>query len=188
MKSHNIAFLAFLVIGSIVFAGCSSSSSSSNLRPEWVDQGSGFYRGDKSEAFYGVGVATGIQNVQLRRTAAGLNARIELARSLKSMLLALGQAYARHVSGGVPNISNEEQVVREMGEIFTDTTLYNVPITNFYYSESEQTLYALAVMDASVMKDQLTQIKKLSPQVQDAILKNSDEAFKELYKKRKENK
>jgi len=186
MKLRNKFFLLLFSIIPILFGGCSSSSES--VRPMWIDQGSGLYNGEKGIAFYGVGTATGIQNVQLRRTVAGTNARAELVRSIKVRLFDLVKIYARYVSNGDPNISNEEQTAQAVTESFTDTTISNASITNFYYSESEQTLYALAIMDASIFKDQLSQTKRLNPRVQDAILKNSEKAFKELYDKIKTNK
>ena len=181
----NFRFLTIAAAFVLLAAGCSSSRLSSD-RPGWVDQGSGFFTGEKGKAFYGVGAATGISNVQLRRTTAETNARADLARSFKTRITDLVQVYMRHVSGGQPGRASEEQVTRQVTEAFTDMDLVGVPVISHYYEPGQETEYALVIMDVGSMKDQISQMKQLGKEVQEAILKNSEEAFKELEEKRRQ--
>ena len=178
MKKFSIGTLALALLALLLLAACSSSTTSN--RPGWIDQGSGFYAGDKGKAFYGVGAATGIKTAQLRRTTAETNARADLARSFKTRVTDLVKIYMRNVAGGPETKGNEEQVNQQVTKAFTDLELVGVPVINHYYSQGEDTEYALVMMDAATMKEQLSQMKQLSKQVQDQILKNSEDAFKEL--------
>ena len=173
-----ISIAAFLV--AIIIAGCASSSQTTSNRPGWVDKGSGFFSGDRGKAFYGVGAATGIRNVQLRRTTAETNARADIARAFKTKVADLVKVYMRHVSGGDPARSSEEQTAQQVTRAFTEMDLVGARVIDHFFDPADQTEYALVVMDAAGMKDQVAQMKQLSKQIQDAILKNSDDAFNEL--------
>jgi len=182
-------FLAvFLIALSIIIGLAACGGGATSNRPGWIDQGSGFFSGDRGKAFYGVGAVTGIKNVQLRRTTAETNARADLARSFKTRVTDLVKVYMRAVSGGPEGKANEEQVAQSVTRAFTDMELVGVPVINHYFSPGEDTEYALVMMDLSTMKDQISQMKQLSKQVQDAILKNSDDAFKELQEEQAKNK
>lgn len=185
----HIAFiLVVAIIVAATLAGCGSSARTSSNRPGWVDQGSGFFSGDRGKAFYGVGAATGFKNIQLRRTTAETNARTDLARSFKTRIGDLVEIYMRHISGGPENKVNEEQVARQTTIAFTDMDLAGVPVIAHYFESGEDTEYALVIMDITAMKDQISQMKQLSKELQDAILKNAEEAFKGLEEKQAKNK
>ncbi len=57
-----------------------------------------------------------------------------------------------------------------------------------HYEPGEDTEYALVMMDIAGMQSQISQMRQLSKQIQDAILKNSEDAFKELEEERTKNK
>jgi hypothetical protein len=184
MNKSLVGFLASFLFLFLV-AGCRGVSSN---RPAWVDQGSGFFSGDRGKAFYGVGAATGIKNVQLRRTSAETNARADLARSFKTRISDLVKIYMRHISGRPEMKGSEEQVNQQVTKAFTDMELAGVPVVAHHYEPGEDTEYALVMMDVAGMQSQISQMKQLSKQIQDATLKNSEDAFKELDEERMKNK
>jgi hypothetical protein len=186
MKKICVALsLSLAVI--LVLAGCASSSVSSN-RPGWVDQGTGFFSGDRGKAFFGVGAASGIKDVSMRRTTAEADARAALARSFRSKIVDLVKIYRRHVVGGDAGKVSEEQLAQQATRAFTEMELVGVPVVSFYFEPSENTQYALVMMNAASLKDQISQMKELSKEIREAIIKNSDDAFKELEEERQKNK
>ena len=149
-------------------------------RPEWIDQGSGAFGGDVGVAFYGVGAADAKTHptVTSRRTASGLNARAELARSFKTEINDLLKAYERVVSDG--EIANVEVFSQQATTAFTSITLTGAFIVDRYFDTSEQVQYALTRMSISDFKKQIEEMEQLSEEVQETIMNNAEDAFQEL--------
>lgn len=175
--------VAILLGLSLLACGGATQLTPTKGRPEWIDKGGGFFSGDKGTAFYGVGAASNISIPSLRRTTAEAQARADIARVFKSRISNLVKAYSRSISGGGDAANAKEsmeQFAQEATKAFTSMELSGVLIVDRYYDEKERTQYALAVMDLAAFKDQVSQMRDLSEQAQEAIKANADEAFGEL--------
>src|SRR4030088_1593841 len=61
--------------------------------PDWVNRGSGAFGSDKGKMFYGVGFASGIHNVAMRRSPSDSRARAEIAKTLDTYVAVLNKDY-----------------------------------------------------------------------------------------------
>jgi len=179
MKKFNlINNLAITFIIAFMILGCAATKEATK-RPGWIDKGSGFFSGDRGKAFYGVGTASYITNVGLRREAADAGARTDLAKIFKTQIKNLVKIYAASIYGGRDR-EKEEQFVSSATKSFTEMELAGSMIIDRYYDEKEKTQYSLAVLDMNFFKDQVTRMKELSKEVQEAIKANAEKAFEEL--------
>ena len=84
------------------------------------------------------------------------------------------------------NVPTCQQYVQNEEEVSYDyqnsecMELSGAQIINRYYDVNEKTQYSLSVLDLNAFKDQVTQMKELSQQAQEAIRQNADAAFEEL--------
>ncbi len=174
---------ALALLMSAVF-GCSGSGPSSvPSDKKWVEQGGGFYSGQRGKAFYGVGAATNQQNVQLRRVTAETNARTDIARTFKTKISDLIKIYNRTIQGG-NNLDQQsnEAFAQQATVAFTEMDLSFATIVDSYYDANEKTFYSLACLDLEAFKKSLDGVKNLSKQYQEQIKANADSAFDELSK------
>lgn len=149
-------------------------------RPEWIDRGSGFYDGARGKAFYGVGAASNISIVSLRRSTSEAQARADLARTFRSNVANLVKSYTLSTLAGATSSEITEQFARETTKAFTTLELTGVPVVDHYYDENEQTQYSLAMMDAATFKGLAAQMSELNRQMREAVEKNAEKAFEEM--------
>jgi len=175
-------FLVGVIIWLIVLGlFCTSRQVASN-RPGWVDKGTGYFSGERGKAFYGVGAATNIMNVSLKRKTADANARASLAAIFSTKIKELVKNYVKSISKGVgENIRiTEEQFAQSATKAFTEMELSGAIIIDRYFDSVEKTQYSLAVLDLSLFKDKVKEMKNLSQEVQNVIEQNAEKAFNEL--------
>jgi len=93
MKSRRIAVLGvILTLGVFLIAGCASAPEGKIADgPEWVYKGSGAFDVDKGKVFYGVGVASGINNKALLISTAQNRARAEVAKVMETYVAVLSK-------------------------------------------------------------------------------------------------
>jgi len=175
-------WIAWAIVLTIGFVGCGGQKEAipTKGRPGWIDKGGGFFTGDRGRAFYGVGAASNISTVSLRRNTADAQARVDLARAFKTRIENLVKIYTASTVGGVIPRESTEQDIIEVTKAFTKMDLSGAQIIDRYYDVQEKTQYALAMLDANTFKDQITQMKELSQQAQEAIRANAEAAFEEL--------
>jgi hypothetical protein len=149
-------------------------------RPKWIDQGGGFFSGDRGKAFYGVGVASNISSPSLQRSVAETQARADIARVFKSKIENLVKVYTRSISGGPGNRESPEQFAQETTRAFTSMELSGATVIDHYFDPRQKALYALAILDAEAFKTQLENLNELSEQTRQIIQENADKAFEEL--------
>jgi len=172
---------AIVCIGLVAaLSGCSGSKQVTSNRPGWIDQGPGFFTGEKGKAFYGVGVASNINNVMLRRSTADTQARVDLARVFNTRISDLVKTYARSVSGGPEAQVSEEQLAQQTTKAFTEMDLSGTQIVDRYFDPAENAQYALAMLDLTMFKNQIQKMQELSKEVKEIIEKNAEKAFQEL--------
>ncbi|MFC1725511.1 hypothetical protein ACFL4T_07770 [candidate division KSB1 bacterium] len=178
-----LGFLCLLVLS------CAGTKQMASNRPGWIDKGTGFFAGDNGKAFYGVGAATNISNVSLRRKASDAQARAQLAATFKTQIEDLTKIFAKSTSeGGAQVQMSEEQFVQATTRAFTKFDLTGAVIIDRFYDNVEKTQYSLSVLDMSLFKSKLKEMKELSEEVKNAIEKNAEKAFEELDKKSEKEK
>lgn len=166
----------------ILMAGCGGSRqlTPTEGRPKWINQGAGFFKGDKGKAFYGVGAASNMSSPSLRRNVADAQARADLARVFKTKIQNLVKVYSQSIGGGIENRESPEQFAQETTKAFTSMELSGAQIVNRYYDQKERTEYSLAMLDVTAFKGQVEQMRELSREMQELIKENADKAFEEL--------
>ncbi|MBI2191615.1 MAG: LPP20 family lipoprotein [Planctomycetes bacterium] len=184
--------MGFVVLSTtLLLGGCESSKSSSKSSgkemksggvfanaPEWVRKGSGSFEGDRGRAIYGVGSRSNIDNIARLQDAAKNAARTEVAKVLNVKVTSLAKDYFRSV--GTNDARQEEQLIQDVSKSYTEADLSGVQIVDMYHDPATKTMYSLAVMDLNLFKNITKDAAALKQEVKDYILKNADEAFKEL--------
>ena len=150
---------------------------------KWVDQGGGFFSGDKGRAFYGVGAASGMSNpamVAHRRNHADMQARTNIAKTFKTHVTDLMKSYSRVI--GRDNKASFEQFSQQVTKGFTDLDLKGTPVVDRCWEQSEQTQYSLAVMDIAAFKDTLKKMQGIPADAQKIVADHAEAAFEDLDK------
>lgn len=179
MKKLTLLWAGSILIVAVLL-GCASTKTVSSNRPEWVDKGGGFYTGDWGKVFYGVGAASNINNVSLRRNAADTQARADLARSFSTKIEDLIKIYAQSVSGGPQAQVSEEQLVQQATRAFTSLDLTGAIIVDRFYDSAEKTQYSITKLDMEMFKNQIEKMQELSQEIKKLIEENAEAAFNEL--------
>ena len=155
------------------------TQSNLNGSPDWVNKGSGAFKGEKGRVFYGVGISSGIRNAGLRRTDSDGKARADIAATMNTYVTRLTKSYAASTTAGDPNVSSEEQHVSDALKTFTQMQLSGVGIVDHWIA-NDGTEYALAQLDMEGFKGQMDKMKDLNAKVKEAVKANADKAFDEL--------
>lgn len=180
MRIKIVAMAAVLV--SLTLTGCAAQKANPavNDAPDWVTRGSGAYGGDSDQAFYGVGIASRVRNVALRRKQSDAQARASIAQVLNTYVKSLEKSYQQSISNGDDEYeASEEQVVSSTLKAYTEQQLIGVQIIDHWISP-EGDEYALARLDFDMFKDGATRLKQLNERAKAAILQRADDAFREL--------
>ena len=147
--------------------------------PDWVNRGSGAYGGEKGRVFYGVGIASGIRNVAMRRSTADSRARSEISKTLDTYVSVLNKDYQASTTAGDMSASSEEQHVEQALKTYSQMELSGVQIID-HWVDNDGTEYALSSLDMDTFKNNMDKMKELNSKVRDAVRQNADKAFDEL--------
>jgi hypothetical protein len=193
---RGILAIVLTVCFAVNLIQCAGTKTTASNIPGWINEGNGFYSGDKGTAFYGVGhrslseISQGVYGkIAIMQTrpediiqASDTQARAALARVFKTEIANLVKVYQREVTkevGARAGISTK-QFAKEVKTCFTQMDLSGVNIIDHFYYPYGYTQYSLAVLDLGGFKDRVEKMKEISKEVQDAILQNADKAFSEL--------
>ena len=193
---RGILAMVLTVCFAVNLIQCAGTKTIESNIPGWINEGSGFYSGDKGTAFYGVGhrslseISQGVYGkILIMETrpedviqASDTGARAALARVFKANIANLVKVYQREVAQGVGAGAaiSAKQFAKEVKTCFTQMDLSGVNIIDRFYDPIWHTQYSLAVLDLGGFKNQVEKMKEVSKEVQDAILQNADKAFSEL--------
>jgi len=147
--------------------------------PDWVNRGSGAFGGEKGRIFYGVGIASGIRNADMRRSTSDSRVRAEIAKTLSTYVTVLNKDYMASTTAGDMSASSEEQHVEQALKTYSNTELSGVVIVD-HFIDNDGTEYALAQLDMEGFKNNMDKMKELNAKVRDAVRANADKAFDEL--------
>lgn len=155
--------------------GGAQSEGKHDDRPEWVDRGG---TAMKDKAVYGVGVASNISSVSLRRSTADAQARAELAKIFTSKVQNLIKNYEASTNDG--DKESAEAHRQEATKLFTEMELAGVEVIDRFFDTEQNTQYALARLDPAAFDAQLDQMEKLSSRAKEIIRNNAKRAFDEV--------
>ncbi len=183
------AISLMLMAGMMLITGCASTQKVTTTTPiqelespEWVMKGSGAFGGEKGKVFYGVASAYGIKNFSLLRSAADNRARNEVAKVFQFYTASLMKDYAASTMAGDPDVTSEEQHVKQAIKTVTSMTLSGVEIVDHWQHPASGELFALARLDLNSFKDNFDKVKDLDRKVKDYIKGNADRMHEELEK------
>jgi len=146
--------------------------------PDWVQQGSGAFGGERGKAFYGVGTASNINMESLRRATSDASARAEIAKIMNTYVANLLKQYQESASDGEKN--QEVQMVTNTLKTFSQAQLQGVQIVKHWISNDGSTEFSLAQLDFSQFSQDMGQVKALNDRAREVIKARSDQAFNEL--------
>ena len=175
---------AALGVAAVILASCAGVKPSPTGEPAWVTKGSGAFKNEGKQVFYGVGAISGVRNKPLARTAAQNRARAEITKIFETYTASLMKDYAASTTGGAAvtqeSATSEEQHIEQAVKTFSAATLSGVEIIDYWTDSSDGTLYALARLDVESFRNSLDKIKELSAEVRDFVRKNAEKAFENL--------
>lgn len=145
-------------------------------RPKWVDMGGAAFKGDK--AMYGVGVASNISSISLRRSTADAQSRADLAKTFQTRVQNLLKNYEASTSDG--DKESAEAHRQEATKVFTEIELSGVEVVDRFFDLEQNTQYALSRLDPAAFDAQLDQMEKLGARAKDIIKSNAKAAFDEI--------
>lgn len=166
--------------GLALAAGCGSAQTAAVPQaPEWVHKASGAFKDGGQSVFYGVGIAGGIKNAAMRRTAADDRGRAEIAKVMNSYVTSLTKSYMASTIAGDPSKSSEEQHVTDTMKNFAKFTLHgSIPVDHWVAPDGTE--YALIKLDMKAIQQTLNDAKELDASVRDHIRANAEKAHDEL--------
>ncbi|MCA9560569.1 MAG: hypothetical protein H6704_18965 [Myxococcales bacterium] len=144
-------------------------------RPKWVDAGGAAF---KDKAFYGVGVASNISSVGLRRSTADAQARAELAKIFTSRVQNLIKNYEASTTDGEKEAAEAHR--QEATKVFTEMELAGVEIVDRFFDIDQKTQYSLARLDPDAFEAQLDRLDRLGSRAKEIIRDNARKAFQEI--------
>ena len=144
-------------------------------RPGWVDKGSAAM---KDKGFYGVGVASNISSVGLRRSTADAQARAELAKIFSSRVQNLIKNYEASTSDGAKESAEAHR--QEATKVFTELELAGVEVVDRFYDLDQKTQYSLARLEPDAFEAQLDKLERLGARAKAIIRASADKAFDEI--------
>jgi hypothetical protein len=174
---RRAAFALGLATAAVMTAcgGAQPSEGTHDDRPDWVDRGAAAM---KDKAMYGVGVASKISSVSLRRSTADAQARAELAKIFSSKVQNLIKNYEASTNDGDKEAAEAHR--QEATKVFTEMELSGVEVVDRFFDMEQDTQYALARLDPTAFAAQLDQMEKLSARAKEIIRANAGRAFDEL--------
>lgn len=178
-KAH--ATILITTAGMLLIAGCASTRMAKcEDHPGWVEQGGGFFGGDRDTAVYGVGVATNTGNTPISalRTTSDTRARADIASTILTNVEEMTKIYMGHVSDS--EAEQYEEIVKNGLITFTKMDLVGAAITNHHNCPRDKGYYALARMDPGAFSDTIEKMQDLNDKAREIIEENSEEVFDEM--------
>ncbi len=185
MKTKQMMALGVLLaVGLFLMTGCASAPAKLDEpeMPQWVYKGSGAFDDDKGKVFYGVGIASGINNKALLFSTADNRARAEVAKTLETYVAVLAKDYMASTTAGDMSASSEEQHVEQALKTFSKTTLHGAAIIDHWQDPEDKTMYALCQLDLLAFQEALDNYKELDAKVRDYVRENAEKMHGELEK------
>lgn len=175
--------MAAALFAAALLAGCSGKTEvDSDLQikgaPEWVNEGTQMLNDKDGRLFHGVGQAAAMGDESLQLATADERARAEVARVLSSFLKVASRDYGAMASRGGEQ-ANEQSVSRQI-ENLTQVNLTGARIIGRWRDKKSDTVYSIAELDMTRMKETVEQLQEMSPGLRGFLTQQSDTIFDRL--------
>ncbi len=174
-----ILALALALGGGLVLTACGGDQikgeGKTSDRPGWVDKGRAAM---PDKAFYGVGVASNITDIGLRRSTADAQARTELAKVFSTRVQDLLKTYRASTTDGDKEAAEAHR--QQATKVFTEMELSGVEIVDRFFDLQASAQFSLARLDAKAFDTQLEGMAALNKRAKDAIKASAAKAFAEI--------
>lgn len=176
--------LFFIVSASLLLAACASKTtveSDLGIRgaPDWVNEGTQYLNDNDGRLFHGVGQAPGMEDASLQIATADNRARAEVARILSSYLDVVSNDYTA-VSGNGDKVEVGQQAVSRQISNLSKVNLSGVRIIGHWKDENTDTIYSIAELDLSQVKNITEQVNGMNADLQRYIIDHSKNIFDNL--------
>ncbi len=175
-----------MILSLLLAAGCHKkplpSADTAIKGPAWAVKGSGAFEDQGSKVFYGVGLASGIQNKALLRQTADNRARAEIAKIMETYVAALGKDYMSSTLSSDMKKAAEEQHVEVALKTFTKTTVHGAQIIDRWVDPADKAMYSLCKLDLLAFKTALENDQNMDSKVRDFVRKNAEKLHSEMRK------
>ena len=182
--------VVIMILSLLMVAGCQKkprpSADTAIKGPAWAVKGSGAFEDQGSKVFYGVGLASGIQNKALLRQTADNRARAEIAKIMETYVVALGKDYMASTMSSDMKKASDEQHVEVALKTFTKTTVRGAQIIDRWVDPADKTMYALCKLDLSAFKKALEDDQNMDSKVRDFVRQNAEKLHSEMQKMEKQ--
>lgn len=143
--------------------------------PEWVVRGSRVEKG----TLFGVGAATGIQNIELARSTSANRGRAEISKILEVYSASLMKDYQESVTAGDFSNSSESQMVQQAIKTFSANLMNGTEVLE-YWADQDKTVYALVQLDFARARDAAAAQAEMSPGLRGWLDQNGDKTLADL--------
>ena len=154
--------------------------------PQWVTQKGAAFSGER-RVLHGVGSSSGLVNPTMRRKAAEVQARRDLADTMEVYVAALNKQYMSETTAGDLSRHDVEQHITDVTKQITQQTLNGAQIVEYWEHPLRNEAYALARLDMdqfveimSSYKTASQKFQELDAQLREQIKENAAKAHDEL--------
>jgi hypothetical protein len=185
MQAKNL----FLISGVILLlAACASKTTvESDLgisgAPDWVNEGTQYLNDKDGRLFHGVGQAPAMGDESLQISTADNRARAEVARILTSYLDVVSNDYTS-ASGSGDKAINQQAVSQQISNL-SKINLSGAKIIGHWKDDKTGTIYSIAELDLSRVKDITDQVKDMNADLKRYIIDNSNNIFDKMAQEKK---
>jgi hypothetical protein len=185
MQAKNL----FLISGVILLlAACASKTTvESDLgisgAPDWVNEGTQYLNDKDGRLFHGVGQAPAMGDESLQISTADNRARAEVARILTSYLDVVSNDYTS-ASGSGDKTINQQAVSQQINNL-SKINLSGAKIIGHWKDDKTGTIYSIAELDLSRVKDITDQVKDMNADLKRYIIDNSNNIFDKMAQEKK---
>jgi len=185
MQAKNL----FLISGVILLlAACASKTTvESDLgisgAPDWVNEGTQYLNDKDGRLFHGVGQAPAMGDESLQISTADNRARAEVARILTSYLDVVSNDYTS-ASGSGDKTINQQAVSQQINNL-SKINLSGAKIIGHWKDDKTGTIYSIAELDLSRVKDITAQVKDMNADLKRYIIDNSNNIFDKMAQEKK---
>ena len=185
MQAKNL----FLISGVILLlAACASKTTvESDLgisgAPDWVNEGTQYLNDKDGRLFHGVGQAPAMGDESLQISTADNRARAEVARILTSYLDVVSNDYTS-ASGSGDKTINQQAVSQQISNL-SKINLSGAKIIGHWKDDKTGTIYSIAELDLSRVKDITDQVKDMNADLKRYIIDNSNNIFDKMAQEKK---
>ena len=173
----SASLILVLVLVTTLF-GCATTKAPKEKAPEWIHQ-----TGIMGDVILGVGTAPKMYNPALQRREAAHQARVEIAKILRTRVQAMQDSFAEEARELMTDQGQSEFLSASVSREVADALLVGVQITKYYTDPQTGIMYAQAVLSKdNAINGVLENMKKMSDKQRWVIEQHKEKAMQRMEK------